>query len=133
MILDTTIFELVYVTVFGLGIAGSMGTTNAIKYTVFAITSSSANYNLLNTDEVKQGLWLIWLICFIVLAASTMITGYFSRMISAAKKSRRLLFDAFQKNDIKEKQEENNKNRFSALPLDHENKEEEYEDDDSYR
>merc|ERR1712113_640627 len=75
---------------------------------------------------------LIWLIFFIVLAASTIITGYFSRMISAAKKSQRLLFDAFNKNDIKEKQNENNKNRFSALPLDHDNKEEEYEDDDSY-
>ena len=41
MILDTSIYELVYVTVDGLGIAGSMSTTSAIKYTINEITSSS--------------------------------------------------------------------------------------------
>merc|ERR1712232_1104373 len=33
-IVDTALYELVYVVVFGLGIAGSMGTTNAIKFTI---------------------------------------------------------------------------------------------------
>ena len=58
MILDTSIYELVYVTVDGLGNAGSMSTTSAIKYTINEITSSSGYYDI-TSDEV-DAVWMIW-------------------------------------------------------------------------
>ena len=49
MIMDGALFELINVTVFAMGIAGSMGTTNAVKYTINQITSGSGGY----CDEKK--------------------------------------------------------------------------------
>ena len=137
MILDTTLFELVYVTVFGLGIAGSMGTTNAIKFTINSINSASGYYDINNpgsSDEV-HGSGLIWVSFFICLAISTLITGYFARMVAAAKKARRDLFEQFKEQDKKEEEREKAKRgkqqskRFSLLGDDDDDKEE--EDDSS--
>eukprot|EP01083_Nonionella_stella_P064245 167281_1 len=102
MILDTTVFELVDVTVSGLGIAGSMATTNAIRYTINVITMESGLYDATDPDTMQQGVWVIWLSFLICLTISTFITAYFARMVQAAKRARRKLFRRFNKDDKKE-------------------------------
>eukprot|EP01084_Bolivina_argentea_P113988 203048_1 len=99
MILDTTVYELLFVTVDGLGLAGSMGVTNAIKFTINSMTSGSGLYDISDPDEMAGGVWIVWLSFFICLAVSTLITGYFVRAIDTMKDTRKILFKKYRKDD----------------------------------
>ena len=124
MIVDTSMYELVYVTVFGLGIAGSMGTTNAIKFTINDMTSDKF-YDLRHPNEIASGVWAIWLTFALCLAVTTLVTGYFARMIGLVKMSRRKLFAHWSD----KRQQEQRRQQLEVEYKDFEHKEERIEEE----
>eukprot|EP01083_Nonionella_stella_P272214 922913_1 len=127
MIVDMAMFEFVYVSVFGLGIAGSMGTTNAIKFTINSMTSGSGLYDLSHPDVMQSGVWIVWVSFGICLIVSTVIIGYFARLIGVMKDGRRKLFKKFKNDDeIKKRDQESGLSKRFSL----DNKEEEEEESD---
>lgn len=99
MIMDGAFFEFINVTVFALGIAGALGTTSAVKYTINQITSGSGMYDLNHPDKMEQHLGVIWLTFTVVLAITTVITAYFARLMLAAKTARKTLFERMKIDD----------------------------------
>jgi len=111
-VLDNTFFEILFVSIEGWGIAGSLSLINAITYTVYIAVPSldevvtltpNMNYQMIieNEDLNVAVLWVTALIC---LAITLAMTAYVGRLVKAIKKARRALFKrmfAHQKKELK--------------------------------
>jgi len=105
MIMDTAMFEFINVSVYALAISGSLGTTKAVIFTINSITSGAGIYDVNDSDDMDQGVWVIWLAFAICLGITTFVTGYFARMVTAVKDSRKVLFKRLRSQDAKDQVE----------------------------
>ena len=117
-IVDNTFFEILSVTIYAWGIAGSLSVTKAVTYTVYRavpgwqdmLQNGPTTDNSLNNKENIYVLWIATLICLLITLA---LTAYVGRLVSVIKEARRSLF----KKLFKQKQKQLKRLRhYARLP-----------------
>ena len=97
-LLDSALFEMLSVTIFGWGIAGSLLCQKAILYTMY---SAVPGWDDVEQDNgiVKdiESVYVIWIALLICIAITLAMTVYVGKLVKGIKAARRLLFDKLKK------------------------------------
>ena len=118
-VIDNTFFEILSVTIYAWGIAGSLSVTKAVTYTVYhAVPSWSEGLEnedptTWQDDASKENIYVLWIATGICLLITLALTAYVGRLVSLIKDARRKLFKKLfkeQKKQLKKLQ------RYKRLP-----------------
>ena len=117
-VIDNTFFEILAVTIYGWGIAGSLSVTKAVTYTVYhAIPDWSdqlenSDPNTWGDDMDKENIYVLWIATVICLLITLTLTVYVGRLVNMIKEARRNLFKKLFKEKKKQLKKLQRQNRL---------------------
>lgn len=95
---DSTLFEMLSVTIYGWGITGSLLCSKAITYTIY---SAVPGWDDVEQDDGvvkdKEQIYVIWLALLICFAITFAMTAYVGRLLNGIQRARRSLFGVLTK------------------------------------